>query len=107
MKETVLLKASGAQAGKAMELERALPGEELLFRQPVATAGFLESDLTGAHCGHDRGFAADHPSPGVRRRQLYHGRAQINNRPQRIDGRNVFVKGAGNKDLTNCYRGFT
>ena len=99
MKVWVLLKARGAQAGKAMGLERVLPGKELLFRQPIATAGFLESDLTGAHCGHDRGFAADHPSLGIRRRQLCHGRAQINNRPQRIDAGDVRVKAVGNKTL--------
>jgi len=107
MKVRVLLKASGAQAGKAMGLERALPGEELLFRQAIATAGFLKSDLTGAHCGHDRGFAADHPSLGIRRRQLCHGPAQINSRPQRIDRKNISVKGDGNKYLTNCYLRFT
>jgi hypothetical protein len=95
MKATILLKASGAQTGKAMGLECALPGEELLFRQLIATAGFLESDLTGAHCSHHRGFATDHPSPGIRRRQLYHGRARINSRPQRIDGSNVSVKELG------------
>ena len=62
MKVRILLKTSGAQAGKAMGFERALPGEELLLRQPIATAGFLETDLTGAHRGHDRGLATDHPS---------------------------------------------
>jgi hypothetical protein len=67
---TVTLEPSHAQAGKAIGFERALPGEELLLRELVATAGFLESYLAGPHCGYDRGFAADHPPLGVRRRQL-------------------------------------
>jgi hypothetical protein len=51
------LKASRAQTGKPIGFEGALPGEELLLRELVATAGFLDSDLAGAHCGHDRRFS--------------------------------------------------
>ena len=46
-----------------------LPGEELLFRQLVAAAGFLESDLTAGHCRHDCGFATGRPPLCIRRRQ--------------------------------------
>ena len=64
------MKPSRAQAGKAVSFERTLPGEELLLRELVATASFLESYVAGPHRGYDRGFAADHPPPSVRRRQL-------------------------------------
>jgi hypothetical protein len=72
VRATVLLKAGGAQAGKAMRLIGALPGAKLLLGKLVALAGFLEGDLAALHGGHDRRLAADHPSSGVGRRQLTH-----------------------------------
>jgi len=64
----VVLDTRRIQAPNAVRLESLLPGEELLLRQLVKPAGFLESDLTAAHCRHDRSFAAGHPPLGIRRR---------------------------------------
>src|SRR5262245_21818844 len=56
-----------------MDFECTLPGKELLLRQLVATADFLESNFAAAHCGNHRGLATDYPSLGVGRRQAFHG----------------------------------
>jgi Transposase DDE domain len=72
------LQAGRAQTGKAIGFEGALPGEKLLLRELIATAGFLDGDLADAHCSHHSRFAADHPSLGVWRRQLSHGKCSDN-----------------------------
>jgi hypothetical protein len=64
----VLLQASGAQSGQAMRFKGASPFAELLFRQVISAAGFLEGDLAALHGGIHRGFAADPASSGIGRR---------------------------------------
>jgi hypothetical protein len=51
-----------------MALERALPREELFLGELIAAQSFFHRDPAGAHGSDHRGFAADHPSPGVRGR---------------------------------------
>ena len=53
----MLMNATRAQAVKAIGLEHVLPGDELLLRQLIAAASFIEGSFTAADCGHDRGFA--------------------------------------------------
>ena len=67
-------KVGSVQAVKAMGLEGPKPGKELLLRKLVAAARFFESDFAVPHSSNDCGFAARHPSFGVRRWQLIHGR---------------------------------
>jgi hypothetical protein len=60
------------QASNATILEGAPPAEELLFGHVVAATSFLDRDHTAGHSRQNRRFAARHPSPGVRDRQLDH-----------------------------------
>ena len=62
---TVLLNACGTQTSQTMGFKGPLPREKLVLRELIPAAGFLEGDHTGAHCRHDRSFAAHHPSRGV------------------------------------------
>src|SRR5215468_4666976 len=55
----VLLDARGAQAGKAVLVDRILPGQEFLDRQRVAAASFLERKQAAAHGSNDLGLASD------------------------------------------------
>jgi hypothetical protein len=55
-----------------MDLERALPGEQLFLRKGVPAASLLHCDIAAAQRCKDGGFAASHPSIGVRRRQITH-----------------------------------
>src|SRR5262249_48011298 len=66
----VLLDPRGAQAGEAMAIDGVLPGEELLHRQGVAAARFLERQETASHSSDNLRLAADHPTLGARRRQV-------------------------------------
>jgi len=66
------LNAGGTQTEKAIVLERASPGEELLFRHLIAPARILDWDHAAGHRRHDRGFAASYPPPSVWWRQLDH-----------------------------------
>jgi hypothetical protein len=68
---------SGTQTRKTAGIERTLPGEELLLRKLVATAGFLDSDPVIPYCDQHRGFAADYPSFCVLRRQLTHQKSPV------------------------------
>jgi hypothetical protein len=57
-----------------MGLKRAFPGTELVLRQLVPAASFLEGNLAATHrCDHG-GLAAHHPPLGRRERQTLQGR---------------------------------
>jgi hypothetical protein len=58
----VLLDARGAQARKAVAVNRVLPGEELLYGERVSAAGFFKRQQATAHGGYHFGLAADHPA---------------------------------------------
>jgi hypothetical protein len=68
----VLLTPSGMQTGKAVRLERTLPGEELVLRELVAAQSLLHCDPAAAHGSHHCGFAAGDPPNGIRRWQIVH-----------------------------------
>src|SRR5262249_47631361 len=81
----VLLNARGGQAGKAMLVDRVLPGEEFLDRQRVAAAGLLERKEPAAHGSNDLGLAPDDPALGAWCRQIGDGqRAAV--RPDDVFG---------------------
>jgi hypothetical protein len=63
---------SGAQATEAFGIEPTLPSLQLLLREPVTTTSFLNSDVTVPDRSKDGSLAANHPSLGVRRRQIIH-----------------------------------
>src|SRR5262245_39950866 len=65
----VLLDPRGAQTGKAMLIDRILPGEEFFDGQCVAAASLLEGEQTAAHSRDNLCLATDHPTLGARRRQ--------------------------------------
>src|ERR1700719_1951075 len=70
----VLLNARGTQTGKAVRLERTLPGEELLLGELVAAQSVFHCDPAAAHGSHHRGFAADDPPFDVGGWQIAHWR---------------------------------
>jgi hypothetical protein len=55
-----------------MDLERALPGEQLVLRKCVPAASLLHCDIATAQGCEDGGLAASHPSIGIWRRQITH-----------------------------------
>ena len=69
----ILLDAGGAQSGKAMLIDRKLPGEEFVDRQGVPAAGLLEGKQAATYRGNDFGLTANDPPFGA-------GRGQIRNR---------------------------
>src|SRR6202521_4942949 len=70
----VLFNARGTQTGKAVRLERTLPGEELLLGELVAAQSLLHCDPAAAHGSHHRGFAAGDPPRGIGGWQIVHWR---------------------------------
>jgi hypothetical protein len=66
----VLLNPGGPQTGQAMLIDRKLPGEELVDRQRVPAAGFLEGEQAATDRCDDFGFAADNPPFGAGRGQV-------------------------------------
>jgi hypothetical protein len=68
--DAVVLDARGAQARKAVAVDRALPAEVFLNRQAVAAAGLLEREQATANRGDDLCLAPDHPAMGAGRRQI-------------------------------------
>jgi hypothetical protein len=66
----ILLDPGGPQAGQAMLINRKLPGKELVDRQRVPAAGFLEGEQAAADRCNDFGLAADNPPFGAGRRQI-------------------------------------
>ena len=69
----ILLDTGGAQSGKAMLIDRKLPGKEFVDGQGVAAAGFLEGEQAAADRGNDFGLTADHPPFGSGRGQVRNG----------------------------------
>jgi len=63
---------SGTQATEAIDVERTLPSLQFLVREPETTTGFLDSDVTAPDRSKDGSLAANHPSLGIRRRQIIH-----------------------------------
>src|ERR1043166_6746869 len=61
---SILLNARGTQAGKAVLVDRELPGQEFVHGQGVAAASLLERQEATADGGDDFGFAADDPTLG-------------------------------------------
>src|SRR6476469_4698587 len=70
---SILLDPRGAQAGKAVAVDRILPGEKLFDRQGIAGAGLFERQQAAAHRGNDLSLAADHPAARARSRQIRNG----------------------------------
>jgi hypothetical protein len=66
----ILLDPGGPQAGQAMLINRKLPGKELVDRQRVPAAGFLEGEQTATNRGNDFGLAANDPPFGAGRGQI-------------------------------------
>src|SRR5262245_2120923 len=66
----VLLDARRAQAGKAMAVDRVLPGEELCNGEGVAAAGFFQRQQAAADGGNNLSLTSDNPTLGARRWQV-------------------------------------
>jgi hypothetical protein len=66
----ILLDSGGAQSGKAMLIDRELPGKEFVDGQRVAAAGFLERKQAAADRGNDFGLTANDPPFGPGRGQV-------------------------------------
>lgn len=66
----ILLDARGAQPGKAVLVDRGLPGQEFFNGQSIAVARFLETQKPAANCSDDFSFAPDDPTPRILRRQI-------------------------------------
>jgi hypothetical protein len=66
----ILLDAGGTQPGKAMLVDRELPGQEFIDCQCVAAASLLEGEQSAAYGGNDLSLAADHPPLGAGCRQI-------------------------------------
>src|SRR5215510_12022126 len=66
----VLLDARRAQSGKAVLVDRGLPGKEFLDRKRITRAGFLERQKAATDRGNHFRLSADDPALGRRRRQV-------------------------------------
>jgi len=64
----VLLNTRRAQAGKAVLIDRVLPGEEFLDRQRLTAARLFERKQSAANRSDNFGLAANHPTFRSRRR---------------------------------------
>src|SRR6201992_1746293 len=60
----ILLNSGRSQSGKAVLVERKLPGQAFGHGQRVTTARCLEGEQAAADRGNDFGLATDHPSLG-------------------------------------------
>jgi hypothetical protein len=56
-----------------MAVERSLPGKKFVYRKCVAFARFFQGQKTTANSGHELGFAPDHPTLRVARREVGYG----------------------------------
>jgi hypothetical protein len=61
----ILLDPGGAQSGKAMLIDRELPGKEFVDGQRVAAAGFLKGEEAAADRGNNFGLTANNPPLGT------------------------------------------
>jgi hypothetical protein len=66
----ILLDSGGTQSGKAVLIDRELPGKEFVDGQRVAAAGLLEGEQAAANRGNDFGLTADNPPFGPGRGQI-------------------------------------
>ncbi|CDX53055.1 conserved hypothetical protein [Mesorhizobium plurifarium] len=66
----VLLDPRGAETGKAVFVDRCLPGEKFFGGELVALAGFFKAEQAAAHRRDHFRLAPDNPAPRVRRRQI-------------------------------------
>src|SRR5580700_6520648 len=66
----VLLDAGGAQASKAVLVDRILPGQEFLNRQRITAARLFERKQSAAHGRNHLRLAANDPTLGSRRGQI-------------------------------------
>jgi hypothetical protein len=64
----ILLDTGGAQPGKAMLVDRELPGKEFIDGQRVAAACFLKREQAAADGGNNFSLPPDHPPFGAGRR---------------------------------------
>jgi len=62
-----LLNARGTQTGKAMLVDRELPGQEFIDSQRITAAGFLKREETTANSGDNLGLTSDDPTFGTGR----------------------------------------
>src|SRR6478672_1303247 len=69
----IFLDAGGTQAGQAMLVDGPLPAQELIDRERVALAGFLEADQAAADRGDHLGLATNDPPFGILGRQIGDG----------------------------------
>ena len=61
---------SRLRAGNAVVLDSPLPGQALLIRQAIATAGLFQGHHAGAHGFNNGGLAPHRPAFGVRWRKF-------------------------------------
>jgi hypothetical protein len=89
------LQPGDAQTRDPVVFDRALPGEELLYRELVASANFLEADSAAAHGVDDHGLTPGDPAFRVRGRQVNYGGAGARQdlAPKQIVQPNVVVHG--------------
>jgi len=71
---SIFLDASGTQAGQAVLIDGPLPAQELIDRERVTLAGFLEADQTAADGGDHLCLAANDPPFGIPWRQIGDGK---------------------------------
>ena len=64
----ILLDARGAQPGKAVLVDRGLPGQEFFNGQSIAVARFLETQKPAANRSDNFSLAPDDPTPRILRR---------------------------------------
>src|SRR5262245_3284899 len=70
----IFLDAGGAQTGQAVLIDGPLPAQELIDRERVTLAGFLEADQTAADGGDHLCLAANDPPFGIPWRQIGDGK---------------------------------
>jgi len=61
----ILLDARGAQPGKAVLVDRGLPGQEFFNGQSIAVARFLKTQKPAANRSDNFSFAPDDPAPRI------------------------------------------
>jgi len=66
----VILEFGDLQTLQPVPLHRVVPREELIDRQAIASAHFLNCDHTAQHSCDDRGFPSSSPALGFRRWQM-------------------------------------
>src|SRR6516165_9802359 len=70
----ILLNTRGAQAGKAMAVDRVLPSQKFLDRERIAAAGLLKRKKAAAHRRNNFRLATNHPALRAGRRKVGDGK---------------------------------